>query len=1523
MDVNERILDAIELLANNSVQKAGYDKTIQAQILSCQDQVVGKYRCKYQDAVFYAYTNNPDIRLSKGTLVYILVPGNDMQQQKTIIGTVDKLGADYISAAVGDQAYNVIGSNVIYGGAAPNDKFYLDIDIADYSYDIYDIDNNIDHINLHIDELNQYIKQASSIIIGMNVKTNIPSAKQKLGNYGIKFSLEFKDEKGNDGIIRDYILDEDRMIDNPYNLIYPTRQYAIFDIDSQNFIKVKKITIFNKDFPGSQGEDHTRLQSGQIELTNFELSCAVRMSEAELNGLGLSIISPRGLIFLNANDEPKILQAQVKFKGRVVAAENVSFYWGIEDLQVTPQSEGKYNKYLGRGWRCINDTNIIQPQNEAEIIQWVSYGDTYNFPIEQAIAKNNRMRVAAVYDGNAITKQVNVQNFTSSAISIQITSTAGTQFYNGIGQTQLICASNYNSNPGYSRIYAWGQQNNGGQLQQFINNTTNVKSVLAKDIYNFSIYRCSMYERDQDGDHLIGTASIKLSNSMQANGTINPLVIQNGTVLYKYNEKGISPVSVKTLYDDPPQQGLPQVVPTLRFKLYDETGEEIPIFSNGLLNSKAKVNWLVPKNNTLLKLLDSQSSVDDQSNQQYYIIQNTETLTYDLVERYDPRKTINQIILQVTYDGAISRAQTNLTFIKQGQIGTNGTDYYVNIIPNTRMVSPPLFPMITKFNNGDYKLNYELDGYDDYTINPDLSSKPLLKVQFLHGSEPVPSGYTIKWRVLKNRYGTQNGSPVEDESDFTINQSTGIMTYTGNLTLNDARPRANIIECEITYDGHIYYGAIPFITAYMINESSAFDLVDGTGFHYVMYSSEGMQPEYSSLPFEFTDGNHGTCQVLGNIRTYDNVNRNWDTYENSGDLIQNSQDQFKIQPIGFYKGECVNNSVRYTVTDENNNLIGIINIPIHFYLNRYNFAHLNGWDGNSIQINEEDGYILAPQLGAGAKDTNNRFTGVLMGQVKNPMKNQSNIGLFGYAQGERSFFINSENGSAIFGKSGNGEIIIDPRGNKAMLYSHNYWDSYDSQTGLPSSYTDGNIRYTNEVRRIQNDSSLTEEQKNEQIAALKGGLLIDLTTPQIKFGSDRFSVDSQGLLHAQNATISGNITANSLTLGNNVSIGQNYIAGLSDDLSALTDGVAVSIKKDGAVSTTSISQWEQNKSYSSNSYVNDNGVIYRCSQYHTSSSSNRPPSTYWEEDIPSSTFLVSSNGLLTANNAVIYGTLYSSAGKIGGWTIGDNKLYTNRSTFDGNVIGIYIGTDGISVGSGTKKTFSVSSTGNVQIEGNITLGAGSTISWSNIDQKGEDPNITTVRQTADDAYTRSGTAITTANTASTTATTASDNVVALANGVYANGGFISNRTISKPIIIADSFYAQPETVQVHQSGHFILQTPATISGSDVISWAKVLDITYGYDGFRPNVNFITNQDGSQFGYFNFSGGEVKFDNGMQLPSSQTFLNYGIIKFFNGSKLQLNEGKMILKQYRSYVYDYSQINTHITDPQKGQLCFVLD
>ena len=113
MSVQDKILDAIELLADSSVKKAGYDRTIQAQILSCEDATIGKYRCRYQDATIYAYAGAADVTYTKGAYVYVLVPGGDMSKEKTILGTTKKLGINYISQAEGDQAYDVIGNNCI------------------------------------------------------------------------------------------------------------------------------------------------------------------------------------------------------------------------------------------------------------------------------------------------------------------------------------------------------------------------------------------------------------------------------------------------------------------------------------------------------------------------------------------------------------------------------------------------------------------------------------------------------------------------------------------------------------------------------------------------------------------------------------------------------------------------------------------------------------------------------------------------------------------------------------------------------------------------------------------------------------------------------------------------------------------------------------------------------------------------------------------------------------------------------------------------------------------------------------------------------------------------------------------------------------------------------------------------------------------------------------------------------------------------------------------------------------------
>ena len=134
-----------------------------------------------------------------------------------------------------------------------------------------------------------------------------------------------------------------------------------------------------------------------------------------------------------------------------------------------------------------------------------------------------------------------------------------------------------------------------------------------------------------------------------------------------------------------------------------------------------------------------------------------------------------------------------------------------------------------------------------------------------------------------------------------------------------------------------------------------------------------------------------------------------------------------IVPNDIYNGEYVNNCVVAEILNDSILLCRVV-VPIHLSLNTHSLASLNAWDGNTIDISEDDGYILAPQIGAGYKETltatdgtdnvTNVFTGVVMGtQVTYDEDNnkKTQAGLFGYSHGKQSININAEDGSATFG----------------------------------------------------------------------------------------------------------------------------------------------------------------------------------------------------------------------------------------------------------------------------------------------------------------------------------------------------------------------------------------------------------------------------------------------------------------------------------------------------------------------------
>jgi hypothetical protein len=138
--------------------------------------------------------------------------------------------------------------------------------------------------------------------------------------------------------------------------------------------------------------------------------------------------------------------------------------------------------------------------------------------------------------------------------------------------------------------------------------------------------------------------------------------------------------------------------------------------------------------------------------------------------------------------------------------------------------------------------------------------------------------------------------------------------------------------------------------------------------------------------------------------------------------------------------------------------------PIIITQNTYSSSLLNEWDG-SLSIDEGNGTILSTMVGAGRKDEDNRFEGVLMGDVATGSNADAVMtGLYGFHKGAQSFGFKVD-GTAFIGKSGRGRLEFN--GNSGTITSANFnlKDSIDPTkdigTGMKLDLDDGFLSIKN------------------------------------------------------------------------------------------------------------------------------------------------------------------------------------------------------------------------------------------------------------------------------------------------------------------------------------------------------------------------------------------------------------------------------------------------------------------------------
>lgn len=604
-------------------------------------------------------------------------------------------------------------------------------------------------------------------------------------------------------------------------------------------------------------------------------------------------------------------------------------------------------------------------------------------------------------------------------------------------------------------------------------------------IINYKVISCGVdieYYINSEGQEAaepvqayIGTASITIYNIHELANTYS-LNIVNGTQVFQYDDKGNSPCS-KSLEK-------PLQVPTLTFTLIDSEGGQV---SHDLIRQNGIIRWSVPKENTLLlnpKGDDKATTADDNNN---YVIENSSTLSYSIANQYDRNKKDNniQLYLELQVNGQKIKiiGYTNLTFAKDGDPGTNGTDYVAKISPSEatdRVYISTQFPEEMFDDNGNTVDNLEFQLYNN-SIKVNLDS--VNNINYFKSLNKAENPY----------YGIGNGLVSGNKQTVTLTSSVD------DRMLDSPHP-VNILRGVYQQGDLKYYAEYPIIINYVTTSKSdtpqyyyRFKVKPKTGFKYVQYAEDGTSPNYDNLrPFEIIVqkySNVGAKKQDGYFIQQDSgIVYEWSVVGNLKEITSVNSSTFSIEPKDTFNGDNLTSAICvkfYKQSKSPDNYLGYIYIPIYMYLNRYNNRALNDWDGNSIDLGTESGVILAPQIGAGKKeeDGTNTFTGVVMGRQLNS-SNEEQVGLFGYEHGQRSIFLDSKTGKAQFGKQGAGKIIIDPRNDMAQIYSGNY---------TPATY--GADGYT-----IKNRGA---------------GMLIDLTEPYIDFGNGDFHVDSAGHITAR------------------------------------------------------------------------------------------------------------------------------------------------------------------------------------------------------------------------------------------------------------------------------------------------------------------------------------------------------------------------------------------------------------------------
>jgi hypothetical protein len=446
-----------------------------------------------------------------------------------------------------------------------------------------------------------------------------------------------------------------------------------------------------------------------------------------------------------------------------------------------------------------------------------------------------------------------------------------------------------------------------------------------------------------------------------------------------------------------------EILRTLTVAFGDAFGNALKDLVGGILC------WFFPKNNTMITTKPD----DNKDNYEYgdvpeaykegledfecysTMIQNSEAATadedgeatptikpldikYHIATDYNTNYTNNYVICRLfdKHGEKMWQAEQSFGF---SSFGSNGTPYTLSVNPSSgqrTMTTKKGLPLLVK------------------VLNQDGATVPIKNLSYKWNGILIPD------LEISNK-DSDNITLVEKDNGNNTKIVTIKKTMSGILeikaSIDEKKENGTTSQIRLSYSYPVPFG----------NENYTFN-----GPTRITYNSNGVTPQIENTVCKVLDINGK--EVMGLAFSITGNSKNAPRLDSNGSVIANS----------YYDSKDTTFPV-ITVTKNNSKTRAsevILEQPIIVSQKSYESNYLNDWDG-SLTIDNANNRISAASLVAGSHDTDNKFTGVVIGDTEFTESNKTTMfsGVLGFKAGAQTFGLNTD-GTAFMGKSGKGRI---------------------------------------------------------------------------------------------------------------------------------------------------------------------------------------------------------------------------------------------------------------------------------------------------------------------------------------------------------------------------------------------------------------------------------------------------------------------------------------------------------------------